>query len=122
MYKRCAEAMRNKGVTAYQVFVETGVSEATLSRLKTGKASKMSNKTASKLANFLGVSKDWLMYGDNETTKPIPAQSCRPNNYYCTDAWKNIAISQQEVIRDLSTILKKLQTELDSEKHRAVSF
>lgn len=58
---KLSELIRKKGVTAYQVSMESGVSQATLSQILNGGTKKMSNKTAKALSEYFEVSKDYLM-------------------------------------------------------------
>jgi transcriptional regulator with XRE-family HTH domain len=57
-----------KGFTPYQVARDTGVSDATLSRLLSGKTQKMSGNTARIFAEYFRVSFEWLMTGIGKAT------------------------------------------------------
>lgn len=54
------QLMEEKGVTAYRVAKDTGITQATLSRWKTGKVSP-SIETLQVLAEYFGVTIDYLM-------------------------------------------------------------
>jgi len=55
-----------KGVTAYQVSKETGVSESTISHVMTGKTRKMKIDTIRILSEYFNVSRFWLQSGIGE--------------------------------------------------------
>lgn len=60
MYDIFMQLMEEKGVTAYRVAKDTGITQATLSRWKTGKVSP-SIETLQVLAEYFGVTIDYLM-------------------------------------------------------------
>lgn len=60
MYDIFMRLMEEKGVTAYRVAKDTGITQATLSRWKTGKVSP-SIETLQVLAEYFGVTIDYLM-------------------------------------------------------------
>ena len=59
MYERFSKVLQEKGLTAYKVSKETGVSQGSLSDWKYGR-SKPKNESMKKIADYLGVSVDWL--------------------------------------------------------------
>lgn len=73
MYKIFEELCRNKGVSAYRVSKETGITTATITCWKQGKYEPKSEKLQ-KLADYFGVSLEYLMTGEE---KEIPAISDR---------------------------------------------
>lgn len=60
MYDVFMQLMEEKGVTAYRVAKDTGITQATLSRWKTGRVSP-SIETLQVLAEYFGVTIDYLM-------------------------------------------------------------
>lgn len=69
MYDIFMQLMEEKGVTAYRVAKDTGITQATLSRWKTGKVSP-SIETLQVLAEYFGVTIDYLMgnpHADEQT-------------------------------------------------------
>lgn len=60
MYDIFMQLMEEKGVTAYRVAKDTGITQATLSRWKTGKVSP-SIEILQVLAEYFGVTIDYLM-------------------------------------------------------------
>lgn len=65
MYERYEKILAEKGLTSYQVSKATGVSQAVLSSWKV-KRSKPKFSSIKKIADFLGVSIDYLMGESNE--------------------------------------------------------
>ena len=68
MYKIFEQLLQLKGVTAYQVSKETGISQATLSSWKKGTYTPKQDKLQ-KIADYFGVSIDYLLGNDPSTTK-----------------------------------------------------
>lgn len=66
LQERLLYLLKNKGVTPYQVSVDTGVSEGALSRITTGKTQKLRESTLKILAKYFGVSPEWLRTGSGE--------------------------------------------------------
>ena len=62
MYEIFSKLLHTYGVTPYKVSKETGVSQSTLSDWKLGKVTPKSN-TMKQLADYFGVSIDYLMTG-----------------------------------------------------------
>ena len=62
-YEIFARLLRERGITPYQVFKATGVSQSTLSDWKNGKSRPKTEKLI-KIAKFLGVSVEYLLTGE----------------------------------------------------------
>lgn len=63
-----AELIENKHVTAYEIFKHTGISQATLSRLFTGKTKRASHSTLKILSKYL---QDYNRYGREGMISPV---------------------------------------------------
>ncbi len=59
MYERFMQLLQEKGLTAYRVSKETGVTQTTLSDWKNGRATPKT-ATLQKIADYFNVSLDWL--------------------------------------------------------------
>lgn len=68
MYSIFEQLLLKYGVSAYKVSKDTGVTQATLSTWKAGKTTP-SSETLQKLANYFGVTVDYLMTGVNSDEK-----------------------------------------------------
>lgn len=73
MYDIFMQLMEEKGVTAYRVAKDTGITQATLSRWKTGKVSP-SIETLQVLAEYFGVTIDYLM-GNAHIDEQTPSKT-----------------------------------------------
>lgn len=62
MYQTFVDLMKQHGVTAYKVSKDTGITQATLSRWKTG-VTQPSRETLQALAAYFHVSVDYLLTG-----------------------------------------------------------
>lgn len=95
MYERYEKILAEKGLTSYQVSKATGVSQAVLSSWKV-KRSKPKFNSLKKIADFLGVSIDYLMGESNEKIEkpekkdhmvqmPLYSQICCGNGGFVDD-------------------------------------
>lgn len=69
MYEIFAKLMKAKGCSAYQVSKETGIAQSTLSDWKSGKSVPKADKIQ-KIADYFGVSADYLMTGEEKEDGP----------------------------------------------------
>lgn len=83
MYEIFEKLMKSHNLTAYQISKETGVAQSTLSDWKKGKSKPKTDKLQ-KIADYFGVSVDYLMNG----SAPEPKQG-----YYLND--ETAAIAQE---------------------------
>jgi transcriptional regulator with XRE-family HTH domain len=63
MKDRLSQLIKEKQVTPYEIFVKTGVYQSTISLLLAGKTKKLNIRNSELLANYFGVSRNWLMTG-----------------------------------------------------------
>lgn len=66
MYEIFEALLKERGVTPYKVSKETGISTATLSDWKNGRSTPKQDKLK-KIADYFGVSLDYLMTGQEDT-------------------------------------------------------
>lgn len=69
MYEIFEQLLKKHGVTAYRVAKDTGVTTATLTSWKQGKYTPKREKLE-KIAEYFGVSIDYLMTGEEPSTEP----------------------------------------------------
>lgn len=69
MYEIFENLLKKNGVTAYKVAKESGVTQTALSNWKTGKSTP-TTKTLQKIADYFGVTIDYLMTGKEEEWEP----------------------------------------------------
>lgn len=72
--------IENKGITAYEVSHATGISESTISRI-THKSSKPNIKNCKLLADYFGVSKEWILVGGEDKLKESRVPESHKNTY-----------------------------------------
>ena len=77
MYERFVQLLQEKGITAYRVYKDTGIPQATLSDWKRG-ISTPKYENLLKISNYFGVSVEWLRGETDEKNKPT-ADSDRLN-------------------------------------------
>lgn len=66
--ERLVQLIKNKGVTAYMVADETGVSQGTLSRI-INKNTKPSKSTLQALVNYFNITQDWFLTGEGNVSE-----------------------------------------------------
>ena len=71
MYEVFEQLLQKYGVTSYKVSKDTGVTQTSLSNWKSGRNTP-STKTLQKIADYFGVSVDYLMTGKEETSDKEP--------------------------------------------------
>jgi len=67
-YERLQSAMEQKGVSAYRVSMDVGIHQSNFKKWRLG-LTEPSGRTLKKLADYLGVSTDYLLHGD-QISKP----------------------------------------------------
>lgn len=94
MYEIFERLLNERGITAYKVAQETGVTTATLSSWKKGRYTPKREKLQ-KIADYLGVTVDYLMTGE-ENVGETPELSAR---------------NERDIERDLKNTLDKLDSQ-----------
>ena len=74
MYEVFEQLLQKHGVTPYKVAKEAGVTQTALSNWKSGRSTP-SSKTLQKVADYFGVTVDYLMTGRNEIKEKAPELS-----------------------------------------------
>ena len=67
MYENFEQLLQKNGITSYKVSKETGVTQTALSNWKSGRSTP-TTKTLQKLADYFGVTIDYLLAGNENTT------------------------------------------------------
>mgnify|MGYP000572907567 FL=1 len=71
MYEVFEQLLQKHGVSPYKVSKDTGVTQTSLSNWKTGKSTP-TTKTLQRLADYFGVTLDYLMTGKEEPKEKSP--------------------------------------------------
>ena len=69
MYEIFEQLLQKNNLTPYKVAKEAGVTQTALSNWKTGKSTP-TTKTLQKIADYFGVTIDYLMNGEEKDTEP----------------------------------------------------
>lgn len=80
MYEIFKKLLDERGVTAYQVAKATGISTGSLSDWKNGRSSPKAEKLQ-KIADYFGVSVDYLLGNSDEKEKPAATEDDELNEY-----------------------------------------
>lgn len=76
MYEIFEKLLHERGITAYRVAKDTGITTATLTSWKQGKYTPKREKLQ-KIADYFGVSVDYLMTGKEEVREKAPELTAR---------------------------------------------
>lgn len=68
LYNRIESLCKKKNINVTIMCKETGASRGSLTDLKSGRKKKLSTDTLSKIAEYFGVSVDYLLNGENESS------------------------------------------------------
>ncbi len=92
MYEIFEQLLLKFGATAYQVAKATGISTATLTNWKKGRYTPKQDKLQ-KIADYFGVTVEYLMTGKNEPKEKAPELTAR---------------DERDITKDLENIMNKL--------------
>lgn len=92
MYEIFEQLLLKFGATAYQVAKATGISTATLTNWKKGRYTPKQDKLQ-KIADYFGVTVEYLMTGKNEPKEKAPELTAR---------------DERDIAKDLENIMSKL--------------
>lgn len=105
-YKERLENLINKtGITPYYLSQATGVSQATISRLRSDETAKPSISTNKKIANYFKVNTDWLLHGKGNMLSDSASQNVNGNNNHV--AGRDINISNEDFSKLIDTVNKQ---------------
>lgn len=93
MYEIFEQLLQKYGVSAYKVAKETGVTQSTLSDWKRGRSTPKS-ENMKKLADYFGVSIDYLMTGKEETSDKEPQLKPKDERDI-----KNILVNTEQLLK-----------------------
>ena len=93
MYEVFEQLLQKNGVTSYKVAKEAGVTQTALSNWKSGRSTP-SSKTLQKVADYFGVTVDYLMTGRAEAKEKAPELTAR---------------DERDIAKDLDRIMGEIQ-------------
>lgn len=73
MYKRLIEVAKEKNTSIWKVLDKLGISRGIMSSLKAGRSKSISQSNLEKIARELGVSINYLIYGEESSTVESPS-------------------------------------------------
>lgn len=94
MYEVFEQLLQKYGVTPYKVAKEAGVTQTALSNWKSGRSTP-TTKTLQKIADYFGVTLDFLLTGNSEPQKKESSLTSK---------------DERDITKDLSNIMKKLSS------------
>lgn len=89
MYEVFEQLLQKRGVSSYKVAKEAGVTQTALSNWKSGRSTP-TTKTLQKIADYFGVTIDYLMTGDDSSEQGLTEKDNR------------------DIAKDLDSIMEKL--------------
>ena len=99
--ERLRQVIEEKGITPYELSAKTNVSQATLSRIYAISTTKPSIKTVEVIADYLQISRDWLLTGNGDMRAKSKSDASLSNLL-------ELISSQQETIRLQAETIKNL--------------
>lgn len=93
MYEIFENLLKERGITAYKVAQDTGITTATLSSWKKGRYTPKREKLQ-KIADYFGVTVDYLMTGKEEQKEKTVELTAR---------------DERDIAKDLNSIMEKLR-------------
>lgn len=93
MYEIFEQLLQKYGVTAYKVSKETGITQSTLSDWKRGRSTPKT-ENMKKIADYFGVTVEYLMTGKNEPKEKAPELTAR---------------DERDIAKDLDRIMGEIQ-------------
>ena len=75
--ERLKKLMQDKKVTGYRLAKDLNISNSTLRNWLSGRAGAPRDSTMERLANYFGISRAWLKYGDEQYAPTIRADAMR---------------------------------------------
>lgn len=70
VYNRIERLCENKGVSGYRMCADVGISRSFITGLRKGRTKSITPETAEKIANYFGVSIDYLVTGKSDNPEP----------------------------------------------------
>ena len=74
LYLRITDLLNRKGITGYRLCKDTGLQPGFLTDLKKGRQTGISAAKAAKIAAYLGVSEEYLLYGRETDAPPVVSE------------------------------------------------
>lgn len=92
MYEVFEQLLQSHGVSSYKVSKDTGVTQTSLSNWKAGRSTP-TTKTLQRIADYFGVTVDYLMTGKEEPKEKAPELTAK---------------DERDIAKDLDRIMEKL--------------
>lgn len=92
MYEVFEQLLQSHGVSSYKVSKDTGVTQTSLSNWKTGRSTP-TTKTLQRIADYFGVTVDYLMTGKEDPKEKAPELTAK---------------DERDIAKDLDQIMQKL--------------
>ena len=77
MYNRIVALCNERGIKPGRVCADTGLSRGMMSDLKMGRTKELSAKNTKIIADYFGVTTDYLLTGEETKKAPIPEGECK---------------------------------------------
>lgn len=98
MYENFEQLLQKNGITPYKVAKETGVTQTALSNWKSGRSTP-TTKTLQKIADYFGVTIDYLLIGNKNEDSPDNKELSKKD--------------KRDISNDIESIMKKLSSKED---------
>lgn len=98
IFDRIEFLCRRKGVNITQMCAEAGITRGTFTDMKHGRQQSLSAVKASKVADYLGVSVEYLLYGEKKEKPPVEEELVTAKELDLIKLFRLVPDSDQDMI------------------------
>ena len=112
LYKRIASLCEEKGITGYRMCKDLSIQPSIVTDLKMGRRSGLKAETANKIADYFGVSVDYLLGNEPKEKTPAEADVTFDDfTYAMYGEAKELTDEDKNMLLEMARMLKKRQQE-----------
>lgn len=101
LYERIQSLCKDKGVSGSRMCLDLGLSKSTLSDMKSGRKNGISTTTANKMADYLGVSVDYLLNGEEQKNNAPDELVLTEDEIRILSAFREMSPERQKALAEL---------------------
>ena len=98
IYDRIEFLCKRKGINVTKMCADAGVTRGTLSDMKCGRQEGLSAAKASRIAEYLGVSVEYLLHGEEKTRLTETDEPCTANEVELLNLFRLLPAEDQRMI------------------------
>lgn len=98
LYNRIEELCAKQGVSAYRLCKDIGIRGSVLSDLRTGRKQGLSSKTLTLIAEYFGVSVDYLLGKEDKEEAATPKDDRSAKEAQAMELFSRLSPEEQEIV------------------------